>query len=108
MVSYYTGDRPGDVPGNLPDPYFWWECGAMFGALIDYYYFTGDSQYNEMVMRGMIHQVGENEDYLPRNQSSTSVRVTSPFPGRPAQLCCCCCCCRGVSVVSCGQALDAG
>jgi hypothetical protein len=21
MVQYYTGDRPGDVPGNLPDPY---------------------------------------------------------------------------------------
>jgi hypothetical protein len=21
MTQYYTGDRPGDVPGNLPDPY---------------------------------------------------------------------------------------
>ncbi|KAI9753373.1 MAG: hydrolase 76 protein [Lichina confinis] len=84
MVSYYTGDRPGDVPGNLPDPYFWWECGAMFGALIDYYYFTGDSQYNEMVMRGMIHQVGENEDYLPRNQSSTSGNDDQAFWGMAA------------------------
>ncbi|KAJ5671435.1 Six-hairpin glycosidase [Penicillium longicatenatum] len=36
MMSYYTGNRPGDNPGNLPDPYYWWEAGAMFNALIDY------------------------------------------------------------------------
>ena len=29
MMLYYTGNRTGDVPGNLPDPYYWWECGAM-------------------------------------------------------------------------------
>jgi mannan endo-1,6-alpha-mannosidase len=29
MMTYYTGNRTGDTPGNLPDPYYWWECGAM-------------------------------------------------------------------------------
>lgn len=29
LMSFYTGNRTGDVPGNLPDPYYWWECGAM-------------------------------------------------------------------------------
>jgi mannan endo-1,6-alpha-mannosidase len=29
LMSYYTGNRTGDVPGNLPDPYYWWETGAM-------------------------------------------------------------------------------
>jgi mannan endo-1,6-alpha-mannosidase len=29
MLQYYTGNETGDVPGNLPDPYYWWECGAM-------------------------------------------------------------------------------
>jgi mannan endo-1,6-alpha-mannosidase len=29
MMSYYTGNITGDVPGNLPDPYYWWEAGAM-------------------------------------------------------------------------------
>jgi len=43
MVSYYTGYRAGDVAGNLPSPYYWWEAGAMFGSLIDYWYFTGDA-----------------------------------------------------------------
>lgn len=23
MMSYYTGYRPGDNPGNLPEPYYW-------------------------------------------------------------------------------------
>jgi hypothetical protein len=25
MMTYYTGYRPGDIPGNLPAPYYWWE-----------------------------------------------------------------------------------
>lgn len=29
LMTYYTGNRTGDTPGNLPDPYYWWECGAM-------------------------------------------------------------------------------
>jgi hypothetical protein len=24
--------------GNLPAPYYWWEAGAMFGSMIDYWY----------------------------------------------------------------------
>jgi len=30
MMTLYTGNRTGDTPGNLPDPYYWWECGAMY------------------------------------------------------------------------------
>jgi mannan endo-1,6-alpha-mannosidase len=30
LISYYTGNNTGDVPGNLPNPYYWWEAGAMF------------------------------------------------------------------------------
>ena len=41
MLSYYTGNQTGDNPGNLPDPYYWWEAGGMFGALVDYWYCKG-------------------------------------------------------------------
>lgn len=34
MMSFYTGNRTGDTPGNLPDPYYWWECGAMYVVAI--------------------------------------------------------------------------
>lgn len=40
MMSYYTGYRPGDNPGNLPEPYYWWEAGSMFGHMVDYWYCT--------------------------------------------------------------------
>lgn len=30
LMSFYTGNHTGDVPGNLPDPYYWWEAGAMY------------------------------------------------------------------------------
>jgi mannan endo-1,6-alpha-mannosidase len=29
LMAYYTGNNTGDVPGNLPSPYYWWEAGAM-------------------------------------------------------------------------------
>ena len=38
MMKSYTGNNTGDNPGNLPPPYFWWEAGAMFMHMVDYYY----------------------------------------------------------------------
>jgi hypothetical protein len=29
MMSYYNGNLTGGIPGNLPNPYYWWEAGAM-------------------------------------------------------------------------------
>ena len=40
MMSLYTGNNTGDNPGNLPQPYYWWEAGAMFMHMVDYYYCT--------------------------------------------------------------------
>ena len=48
MMSLYHGNETGGVPGLLPDPYYWWEAGAMFGSLIDYWYYTGDTTYNSV------------------------------------------------------------
>lgn len=39
-------------------------AGAMFGTLLDYWRYTGDDQYNDMVREGMIHQFGENYDLV--------------------------------------------
>ncbi|KAI5865583.1 glycoside hydrolase family 76 protein [Durotheca rogersii] len=69
LVKYYTGNNTGDVPGNLPDPYFWWEAGAMFGTLIDYWFYTGDDTYNAITTQAMLHQTGEDRDFMPRNQT---------------------------------------
>jgi mannan endo-1,6-alpha-mannosidase len=70
-MKYYTGNRTGDVPGNLPDPYFWWEAGAMFGTLVDYWALTSDTTYNDVTSQAMLHQVGDNADFMPTNQTRT-------------------------------------
>ena len=48
------------IPGLLTyPPYYWWEAGAMFGQMIDYWYYTNDSTYNNLVRDGILHQVGD-------------------------------------------------
>jgi mannan endo-1,6-alpha-mannosidase len=71
LMAYYTGDHPGDTPGNLPSPYYWWEAGAMFGAMIDYWHYTGDSTWNNITTQALLHQVGPDNNYMPPNQSKT-------------------------------------
>ncbi|KAL4952165.1 mannan endo-1,6-alpha-mannosidase [Aspergillus filifer] len=67
MMSYYNGHEPGQIPGKLPDT--WWEGGAMFMTLIQYWFWTGDDTYNDMIRQGMLHQRGSN-DFFPRNSST--------------------------------------
>ncbi|OJD24476.1 hypothetical protein ACJ73_04160, partial [Blastomyces percursus] len=69
LRSHYTGDNPGDVPGNLPEPYYWWEAGAMFGGLIDYWFYTGDSTYNDIIIQAMTHQASPTRNFMPVNQT---------------------------------------
>lgn len=70
MMSYYKGNTSGNTPGLLPQPYYWWEAGAMFGALIDYWYYTGDSTYNDIVTEAMLFQTGSKNDFMPANQTT--------------------------------------
>ena len=60
------------IPGLLTyPPYYWWEAGAMFGQLIDYWYYTGDSQYNNLVKDGILHQIGDQANLVRILQVST-------------------------------------
>ncbi|TVY51315.1 Mannan endo-1,6-alpha-mannosidase DCW1 [Lachnellula cervina] len=71
MVSYYKGNESGQTPGKLPEPpYYWWESGAMWGALIDYWHYTGDTTYNDITIQGLQFQVGINKDFNPQNESA--------------------------------------
>ncbi|KAI5366029.1 putative glycoside hydrolase, family 76, six-hairpin glycosidase superfamily [Septoria linicola] len=70
MVGWYQG-KSFQIPGLLPGPYYWWEAGAMFGSLIDYWYYTGDEQYNDLVSEALLFQVGPDANFMPPNQSKT-------------------------------------
>ena len=79
MMSFYTGNKTGGIPGLLPGPYYWWEAGAAMGSLIDYYYYTGHSEYNDVVMQAMLFQVGPNNDFMPPNQTKSEVSRDAPI-----------------------------
>jgi len=72
------------VPGNLPQPYYWWEAGAMLGTMIDYWYYTGDTSYNEVTSQALLFQVGPNNDYMPPNQTKTEGNDDQGFWGLAA------------------------
>ncbi|PGH02620.1 mannan endo-1,6-alpha-mannosidase [Blastomyces parvus] len=84
LRSYYNGDLPGNIPGNFPPPYFWWEAGAMFGALIDYWFYTGDSTYNDIVMQAMMHQASPTDNFMPPNQTKNEGNDDQAFWGMAA------------------------
>ncbi|KAL1614922.1 hypothetical protein SLS54_009371 [Diplodia seriata] len=71
MMKWYTGNNTGDVPGNLPDPYYWWHAGAMFMSMVDYWYYTGDNSYVDVTKQAIIHQAGDTWDFMPENQTKS-------------------------------------
>ena len=72
LLSYYHGHEPGQTPGILPGPppgglYFWWEGGALWGTMIDYWHYTKDTAYNTLTTESLLLQ-SENF-YQPLNWS---------------------------------------
>jgi mannan endo-1,6-alpha-mannosidase len=85
-LKLYNGNTPGNTPGLLPNPYYWWEAGAMWGALIDYWYLTGDAQWNDIITQAMLFQVGTNNDFMPNNQTKSEGNDDQCFWGIAAMM----------------------
>lgn len=51
------------------------------GALVDYWYYTGDTKWNEVATDGLLFQVGPNNDYMPPNQTRTEGNDDQGFWG---------------------------
>lgn len=43
----------------------------MFGGLVDYWRYTGDSSYNEVTTQAILHQASESRDFMPPNQTKS-------------------------------------
>lgn len=91
MRIYYHGNDPGATPGILPGPppagpYYWWIAGAMWGTLIDYNFLTGDTQFNDDIMKAMQFQIGENKAYMPHNYTASLGNDDQGFWGLSALL----------------------
>lgn len=86
LLKFYTGNNPGDTPGTLPPPYFWWEGGGMFMTLVDYWSKTNDSTYNDIVEQALLFQTGADNDYMPLNQTKDEGNDDQGFWGMAAML----------------------
>ncbi|KAK0645676.1 glycoside hydrolase [Cercophora newfieldiana] len=61
-MSYYHGDATKFV--DLEQPYYWWQCGAFMGSMLDYSHYTGDSSYDPVIARALLAQKGPNNDFM--------------------------------------------
>ncbi|KAI1756086.1 glycoside hydrolase family 76 protein [Xylaria castorea] len=91
LMSYYHGNESGQTPGILPGPppagpYYWWEAGALWGTMIDYWHLTGDDSYNDVITQAMLFQVGPNRNYMPPNVTASLGNDDQGFWGMSAML----------------------
>lgn len=91
LLQYYKGNLTGQTPGILPGPppagdYYWWEGGAMWGTLIDYWHYTGDGTYNQEIMTAMLFQTGDGDNYMPGNVTLSLGNDDQGFWGMSAML----------------------
>lgn len=69
--SYNDNLEEERVPGLFEEPYYWWEAGAVWESLLEYSHLTGDSQFNDLISTGILHQVGDYDAFMPPNQTKT-------------------------------------
>lgn len=55
----------------------------MMGALIDYWYYTGDTKWNDITQQGLLFQIGDGNAYMPPNQTMTEGNDDQVSPPPP-------------------------
>ncbi|KAK0621862.1 putative dfg5 protein [Bombardia bombarda] len=92
LMSYYHGTDPGQIPGVLPGPppagpYYWWEGGALWGTMIDYWHYTDDDTYNDIVQYSLLFQANSPQNnYMPPNWTASLGNDDQGFWGMSAML----------------------
>ncbi|KAI1753244.1 glycosyl hydrolase family 76-domain-containing protein [Xylaria castorea] len=73
LMSFYTGEIPGLLPGPPPEgDYYPWTGGALWATMLDYRSRTGDTQYDDKISEGLLWQRGPNNDFLPPNWTASA------------------------------------
>jgi mannan endo-1,6-alpha-mannosidase len=56
----------------------------MFNTFIDYWYYTGDDQYNAITSQALEHQIGDFDAFMPTNQTRSLGNDDQAFWGMAA------------------------
>jgi mannan endo-1,6-alpha-mannosidase len=92
LIKYYHGNETGQTPGILPGPppngdYYWWEGGALWGTMIDYWHYTGDTTYNDLTTQAIMWQTGAPQNaFMPPNWTASLGNDDQGFWGMTAML----------------------
>ncbi|KAI0099949.1 mannan endo-1,6-alpha-mannosidase DCW1-like protein [Nemania sp. FL0031] len=65
-MSYYSGNitNTPDTIAIFPQPHYWWQAGACWGAILDYSHYTGDTSYDDVVTQALLSQVGPDFNFM--------------------------------------------
>ncbi|KAL6928938.1 hydrolase 76 protein [Hanseniaspora valbyensis] len=80
-LDYYEGYQYGGTIGMFQEPYYWWEAGGVWGAMIDYWYITGNDTFLNLTKEALLYQTGDDWDYIPLNQSTVEGNDDQAFWG---------------------------
>lgn len=81
IMDYYTGYRYGGTVGYFQQPYYWWEAGLAFSAMIDTWSICDNDTYVSMLQDSIYHQAGPDYNYMIANQSDVEANDDQLFWG---------------------------
>lgn len=81
MMDYYGGNESGGTPGMFNPPYYWWEAGVAWNALIDYGYYTRNNTYDDLIKTSILFQSGKYWNFMTYNQTSVEGNDDQGFWG---------------------------
>ncbi|OJD40432.1 mannan endo-alpha-mannosidase [Diplodia corticola] len=67
LMKLYVNNASGTTPievGTFAKPIYWWEAGAVWGGLVDYWAYTGDASYVATVTQALLAQKGPANDFM--------------------------------------------
>ena len=69
MLDYYEGTRYGGTVGMFQPPYYWWEAGEAFGAMLQNWFLCDNDTFVPLIQDAIVHQAGPQWDFMPENQT---------------------------------------
>lgn len=67
--SPYYLNKSGAIPGIMQEPYYWYESGVAWGALLDWSIASGNSSLDNFLRHSIKYQSGKYWNFLNLNQS---------------------------------------
>lgn len=81
ILDYYAGYNKGGTVGMFVWPYYWWEAGGVWGGMIDYTVLMENDTYVPLIKEALVYQTGQDNNYIPLNQSTTEGNDDQGFWG---------------------------